>query len=702
MAVRTWVGRFSVVEGRVEEDGPWLGSLIRQRADDEPDELYVLIQPATRGSEEYTSQLVDVITQLYNRDPLSLTGALMRSLRAAHEHLREWNRKSLKEHQVGAGTSCLALRAADAYLAQAGPSLAYVLTAGGEFRRLTAERTDFEHALGIDEDFEPHLRRIQLEPGDLVLVASTQLDEVAPADHVRRILERGADDALPELYLLCRDRSDFSLVLLSCFEEPEALPEFLARGPGDAGAAAAVEGESGAAGDDGGGVATIVEAPPAGPVTRPQASVAAADIGGFELPKRPIAEQVREITESTAPPPVAGVRLRGGNATPRYKRATGAGPLPRFQVPKLAVFGALAILVLGALIWWQLPRSVQESREEKFVALLADARQANARAQATADGAAKRELLNTAEAKLVEAEKIHGDNGELLALRADVDAALGVLNAVYEVREFAPIADLAQQVTGSLSVTQSVTGGGSAFFLDATDGRVLRLALDGASPPETILEAGEPAGFVTAGQPAEIAWAEQTQSLIILDDQRQAFAYFPDRGALPLTVRGADGWSSLDAITSTGGNLYVLDVKGNQVWRYLPGQGGFDSERTGLLDSTALTDALELAVGQEVYILDKELGIRRFRGGAEMPFALAGIDMPLVSPASLSVLPGSNRIVVADRGNKRIVVASPEGVFLRQIVSPSFTDLRALSVDEGTGTMYVLNGDTLLRAAFPP
>jgi len=47
-------------------------------------------------------------------------------------------------------------------------------------------------------------------------------------------------------------------------------------------------------------------------------------------------------------------------------------------------------------------------------------------------------------------------------------------------------------------------------------------------------------------------------------------------------------------------------------------------------------------------------------------------------------------------------VASPEGVFLRQIVSPSFTDLRAVSVDEGTGTMYVLNGDTLLRAAFPP
>jgi hypothetical protein len=66
------------------------------------------------------------------------------------------------------------------------------------------------------------------------------------------------------------------------------------------------------------------------------------------------------------------------------------------------------------------------------------------------------------------------------------------------------------------------------------------------------------------------------------------------------------------------------------------------------------------------------------------------------------VLPGSGRIVVVDRGNKRIVLASSDGVFLRQLVSPAFTDIRAVSVDEGTRTMYVLNGDVLLKAAFPP
>ena len=101
-------------------------------------------------------------------------------------------------------------------------------------------------------------------------------------------------------------------------------------------------------------------------------------------------------------------------------------------------------------------------------------------------------------------------------------------------------------------------------------------------------------------------------------------------------------------------------------------------------------------------MLDTKAGIRRFVGQAEAPFPLAGIDTPMVSPASLGVLSGSNRLVVADRGNKRIVLASADGAFLRQIVSPSFTDLRSVAVDEGSGTLYVLNGETLLKAAFPP
>jgi hypothetical protein len=148
--------------------------------------------------------------------------------------------------------------------------------------------------------------------------------------------------------------------------------------------------------------------------------------------------------------------------------------------------------------------------------------------------------------------------------------------------------------------------------------------------------------------------------------------------------------------------MYVLDRGQNQVWRYLPGLGGYDSERTALLDSADLANATELAVDRDVYVLDSERGIRRFVLKSEDAFPLAGIDTPLSAPASLSVLPGSSRVVVADTANKRIVVAADDGRFIRQIVSPSFTDVRGVSVDEGAGVMYILNGDTVLKSTFPP
>jgi hypothetical protein len=344
---------------------------------------------------------------------------------------------------------------------------------------------------------------------------------------------------------------------------------------------------------------------------------------------------------------------------------------------------------------------VKESREDNFNSLVASAREFNARAQATSDPGLKRQLLGDARAKLDEASKIHDDSTDVQALQADVTAALNVLNAVYEVKDAAVIADLAQLVTGDLGPTNIVLGGDSTYALDSEGARVLRVPVAGGAA-ETILEQGQAVNLATASRPTEISWSDQTQSLLIVDDEGQAFTYFPDQGTLPLVVRDSDQLGSMDAVATSAGNLYILDRGENQVWRYLPSQGGFDSERTALLDGASLADATELAVAQDVYVLDAKKGIRRFVLKSEAEFPLAGIDTPLMTPASISVLPGSNRVVLADTGNKRIVVASQDGRFLRQIVSPAFTDLRAVSVDEGAGVMFILNGDTVLRATFPP
>jgi len=705
MAVRTWVGRFCVADGRVEEEGPWLTSVIRDRSDDEPDELYVLVEPLTPGAEEFSGQLVDVIAQLYRRDPLSLTGALTRSLRAAHEHLRDWNKRSLPEHRVGAGSTCLAVRGADVYIGQVGPSVAYVRRSNGEVRRYHAEQDDLSHALGLSEQFEPRLRRVSLDPGDLILAGSTQLEQVVPREHLERILAKGADDALPELYLLGRDRPNLAIVLISCFEEvpDEQPPGFLTRaGEERPPEATAARGEADGKAQQADAAPATIEAPRSGSAPLAVDAAAGMAVAGVAAPLA-VREQVRAISREAAPPPPAGVRLRGEGAKPTYKRTTGIIPSAARRVPPLAIAIVVALAAIGGIAYAYLPGSVQESRNSRFERLVAQAREANARAQASADPALKRQLLDDARQRLTEATKIHADEPDVTALQSDVASALAVLDAVYEVKPVATVVDLAQSVTGELSATAAVAGGGYAYLLDANGHRVIAEPLDGSAAPETALAEGQPVADRIVGRPMHIAWAEQTRSLIVVDDRRQAFAWYPaSHGALPLVVRAFDELGSVDAIAASGGNLYVVDIRQNQVWRYLPGEGGFDSERAALLDDSELRDVVEIAVGRDIYLLDAKRGVRRFVGKGEVDFKLAGIDTPLVAPSSISVLPGSGRIVVADRGNKRIILASPEGVFLRQLVSPSFTDIRAVSVDEGTHTMYVLNGDVLLKAAFPP
>jgi hypothetical protein len=779
MSIRTWVGRFSIVEGQVREEGPWLGVFPRQLPEDDSRDLYVLAEPALPGSEEFCGQLVEVVGRLFQKESLSLTGALVRSLRAAHENLREWNRKSLREHQVAAGATCLLLRGHTAYLAQVGPSLAYFYR-DGQLTTMTPQDEGAQTPLGLAEEFRPHITRYDLEPGDVLLVASSRLAAIADEAAVAGVLARGPDDALPELFLLTRDLLNFSALLAACFVEadeprPEevAVPEqFAARPAQEEPAAAAVDEEPPAPPDSAGGgfaptdvpsaafgagQAGVAEArtrPNGGPfgsppngqhgglpvaVMAPPTSVRRRTQAASRAPQSaPVRVAPLSVWEETSreggngyellvprvdsPPPGMErpvVRLRAPTATPHYRYTRTTSTLPRiFPVPRLAVLAALAVLVVGLVAWFAVPRSVEENQEQRFTSLLADARASLHAAPGVADAAQRRALLSGASARLDDAAAIHPDDGQVQALRIQVQAALADLDAIVDLGEMRLVANLDLQVAGELSLQQVVVGGGSAFLLDEAGGRVVELPLspEANSPPaqeegggstpagaRVVLQQGELAGAVKASRPLYILWWQadgEHGRLLVLDDQRHLFSLIPGGDAAPMVLRGAQEWGSLDGAATFGGNLYILDLASNQVWRYPPTDSGFDSERSGLLGEVDLSGATALAVEGDVYLIAGKGGIRRFAHGVEEPFALAGIDRGLRSPASLTA-DGQGGLLVVDRGNKRLVSLSAGGEFQAQFVSRTFTDPRSAAVDAGAGLLYVLVGDSLYATEMP-
>ena len=363
MLIKTWVGRFAIVQGQAQEESALLRSFPRQRPDEEEDELYVLVEPASERSIEYAGQLVDAIGRMYRQDTLSITGAVLRALKAAQQQLLDWNERNLKEHRVGAGVSCMAVRGHSAYLAQIGPAVAYHV-GGGRYRRIVPEGPAVE-PLGHAEGAEPVFSRYELSPGDLLLIASPNIEKLLSEEELRAILLRGGDDALVELFRIASDVQDFSLVLLACVVEPD---EAAGEAPAE----------------------PVAESAPATTVTPPGEPAPA-------TASEPATPAVAAPAAAGAPPPPPdlaqpNVRIKGPEADIRYRRSTGlAAGLPR--VPLQAVIALVVLAAVAALAWFVLPSALQDSRDDRFAELVSSARASFDSALATDDPAQRRAAL---------------------------------------------------------------------------------------------------------------------------------------------------------------------------------------------------------------------------------------------------------------------------------------------------------------------
>ena len=220
-----WVGQFGVVEGQPREDSPWVGVFPGPgRAEpEEARDLYVLVEPASPTSEDACRELAAAIGDSFRRERLSLSGGILRALNAAHEDLREWNRRSLKQHRAAAGVSCLALRPSGAgaagYLAQVSPAAAALLRAG-VLTRLEPRLPDAAEPLGRHEEFRPDFSRQELAEGDRLILLTSGLSAQLADDDLAEALSLPPDEVLPSIYRRAAGLALCAALLVAVEDEP--------------------------------------------------------------------------------------------------------------------------------------------------------------------------------------------------------------------------------------------------------------------------------------------------------------------------------------------------------------------------------------------------------------------------------------------------------------------------------------------------
>jgi hypothetical protein len=216
-----WIGQFGIAGGQAQEETPWIGVFPEEARGPDSSDLYLIVEPATPGSAEFCAELKEAIGAVFHSTKASLTGGLLRALQGAHENLREWNRRSMRDNRVAAGVSCVAVRGQEAYLAQVAPASA-AFYREGDLRPVQPSLPDATEPLGLYDEFWPEFSHFEMETGDRLLLLTPPLARALPPEEPSASLALAPDDVLPALYRSARSLPDCGAVLVAALPDARA------------------------------------------------------------------------------------------------------------------------------------------------------------------------------------------------------------------------------------------------------------------------------------------------------------------------------------------------------------------------------------------------------------------------------------------------------------------------------------------------
>jgi streptogramin lyase len=296
------------------------------------------------------------------------------------------------------------------------------------------------------------------------------------------------------------------------------------------------------------------------------------------------------------------------------------------------------------------------------------------------------------------------DSSRARAVLYRIQDQLNEIDGVAVLYSLPTIADL-----GSGALLSHIAASDQDIFLLDERGRIYQYIVNdvtGESKPATtdgvLLRSGDtvgelPVGAIklianaTRGQDKSVIAAVTDDALLTYDLEAQQWSAHK--------VSDAAAWGDLKAIATFGGNIYLLDSKNSQVYKYTPTETGFSEQAIPYFPENSqprLSRAVDMAIDGDVWVLNDNGTVQRFRGGSPIDFTLQVLPTPLKQPVAIFTQPEVDSLYVADAGNQRIVEFDKNGKFVRQFKPYAekgdvFKELQDFTVNETKRKMYFTN-----------
>ncbi len=380
--------------------------------------------------------------------------------------------------------------------------------------------------------------------------------------------------------------------------------------------------------------------------------------------------------------------------------------------PLLVALVVIPLLILGLVLAMLFVRN--RAAEQEFQRTLDGASAIIAEAETLQDETIAAQRLTGAGDFLEKARTMRPGDERLAVVEERYQTVLDRVQHVTPLYGIVPLWDFKE--AGHL-LDRVLVSGDSLFVLDRGRNVIERFTRsqlgDSVTPSDKpIIAKGEQIGNAIVSDLLDIAWAEastanQRSKLLALETTGGLVSYDVTWGADRVTLGSQDKWVRPQFIMGYGGNLYVVDVDGDQIWRYRPSAEGYESIPEPYFPAGTQVDLAGLqamAIDGNIWLLFADGRLLKYFGGEARSFVVQGVPDGLSAPTAVVVPLDSDQIYIADAGNARVVELTKEGQFVRQFrprEGQLLKDTRSMFLDEANAKFYILTTDGLYAADVP-
>lgn len=292
------------------------------------------------------------------------------------------------------------------------------------------------------------------------------------------------------------------------------------------------------------------------------------------------------------------------------------------------------------------------------------------------------------------------------SLLADVLKELDEVGAIKRLTDLKALVDFSVltaqlNVSGredkTVQVRELFALGGNVYSFDPANNKIYKYnaALEEAGIINSLVSTEKKLARGADASETELYFLTKPANLYLLDLSTNRLAGVP--------LEGEETWREADKIFAYGTNLYFLDKKNNQIWKYRHlATGAFTQIAPYFEDNSGidLKEASDFAIDGSIFVLKQNGTVEKYLSGVKEAFELKNIPppMPEINPIAIFTNARSDGLYVADSIHNRIVVFDKEGNYIKQYVIESGPEtIERIYVDESRQSLYVMSGTKVYK-----